>query len=89
MRFRDQSGRPLPDMADVSAQLEQARTRTEAEFQDARFRLSRAIAAGDLKRQATEAALLARILPDERTPYRIKLDAWLKSNAESQPVILD
>ncbi len=82
--FRDQSGRPLADMADVSAQLEQARARAEAEFQDARFRLSRAIAAADLRRQANEAALLARILPDERHPYRIKLDAYRRTLPKPQ-----
>jgi len=78
-RFRDQSGRPLGEIADVSTQLEQSRARAEAEFQDARFRLSRAIASGDLKRQANEAALLARLLPDERHPYRIKLDAYRRT----------
>jgi hypothetical protein len=83
-RFREQSGRPLADMADVSAQLEQARARAEAEFQDARFRLSRAIASGDLRRQANEAALLARILPDERHPYRIKLDAYRRTLPKPQ-----
>lgn len=78
-QFRDQSGRPLADMADVSAQAEQARARAESEFQDARFRLSRAIAAGDLRREAAEAALLARILPDDHHPYRIKLDAYRRT----------
>jgi hypothetical protein len=78
-RFREQSGRPLGDIADVATQLDQSRTRAEAEFQDARFRLTRAIAAGDLKRQANEAALLARILPDDRHPYRIKLDAYRRT----------
>jgi hypothetical protein len=78
-RFRDQSGRPLGDIADVSTQLELARAKAEAEFQDARFRLTRAIAAGDLKKQANEAALLARILPDERHPYRVKLDAYRRT----------
>ncbi|HEY7954103.1 MAG TPA: FHA domain-containing protein [Polyangia bacterium] len=78
-RFRDQSGRPLADMADVSAQADQARARAESEFQDARFRLSRAIASGDLRRQAAEAALLARILPDDHHPYRIKLDAYRRT----------
>jgi hypothetical protein len=78
-RFRDQSARPLGDIADVSTQLEQAKARAEAEFQDARFRLSRAIASGDLKRQANEAALLARILPDDRHPYRVKLDAYRRT----------
>ncbi len=78
-RFREQSGRPLADIADVSAQAEQARARAEAEFQDARFRLSRARAAGDLKRQAEEAALIARILPDDHHPYRVKLDAYRRT----------
>jgi hypothetical protein len=78
-KFRDQSGRPLADMADVSAQLESAKARAEAEFNDAKFRLQRAIAAGDMKKQSTEAALLARIVPDERHPYRIKLDAYRRT----------
>lgn len=78
-RFREQSGRPLADMADVSTYLEQAKSKAEAEFQDARFRLTRAIAAGDLKRQASEAALLAKLLPDERHPYRVKLDAYRRT----------
>ena len=58
-RFREQSGRPLADMADVGALEEQARARAEAEFADAKFRLQRAIAAGDNKRCAVEAAALA------------------------------
>jgi hypothetical protein len=75
-RFREQSGRPLGDMADVEEQAQQARSRAEAEFQDAKFRLSRAIAAEDPRRCAEEAAGLARIVPDARHPYRIKLDAY-------------
>jgi pSer/pThr/pTyr-binding forkhead associated (FHA) protein len=78
-RFREQSGRPLADMADVDAQLDAAKTRAEAEFHDARFRLSRAIAKNDLKSCAVEAALLARIVPDERHPYRTKLDAYRRT----------
>src|SRR5262249_19776991 len=62
-RFRDQSGRPLADIADVLLLADQAKRRAEAEFQDAKFRLSRAIAAEDVRRCADEAALLARILP--------------------------
>ncbi|HZS40543.1 MAG TPA: FHA domain-containing protein [Polyangia bacterium] len=79
VHFRDQSGRPLADIADVNAQAEQAHARAEAEFQDARFRLSRAIAQGDLRKQAAEAADLARILPDEHHPYRVKLDAYRRT----------
>ena len=78
-RFRDQSGRPLADMADVGALEEQARARAEAEFADAKFRLQRAMAAGDLKRCAVEAAALAHILPDEQHPYRVKLDAYRRT----------
>ena len=40
---------------------------------------TRAIAAGDLKRCAVEAALLARIVPDEQHPYRVKLDAYRRT----------
>jgi hypothetical protein len=78
-KFREQSGKPLADIADVGAQAEQARARAEAEFNDARFRLSRAIAAGDLRRQADEAANLARMLPNEHHPYRVKLDAYRRT----------
>ncbi|HEX6835910.1 MAG TPA: FHA domain-containing protein [Polyangia bacterium] len=78
-RFRDQSGRPLPDMADVGALEDQARARAEAEFADAKFRLQRAMAAGDLRRCAVEAAALAHILPDDQHPYRIKLDAYRRT----------
>jgi hypothetical protein len=78
-RFRDQSGRPLPDMADVGALEEQARGRAEAEFADAKFRLQRAMAAGDNRRCAVEAAALAHIVPDENHPYRIRLDAYRRT----------
>ena len=78
-RFREQSGRPLADMADVGALEEQARARAEAEFADAKFRLQRAMAAGDLKRCAVEAATLAHIVPDEEHPYRVKLDAYRRT----------
>lgn len=78
-KFRDQSGRPLPDMADVGALEEQARARAEAEFADAKFRLQRAIAAGDIKRCALEAAALAQIVPDENHPYRVKIDAYRRT----------
>jgi hypothetical protein len=78
-RFREQSGRPLPDMADVGALAAQARGRAEAEFADAKFRLQRAMAAGDYKRCAVEAALLAQLVPDESHPYRVKLDAYRRT----------
>jgi hypothetical protein len=79
VRFRVQSGRPLADMADVDALAEKARAQAESEFQDAKFRLSRAVAAGDLKRCAAEATLLARIVPDPQHPYRVKLDAYRRT----------
>jgi hypothetical protein len=78
-QFRRQSGRPLPDMADVDALEVQARSRAEAEFADAKFRLQHAIAAGDLKHCAEEAALLAHLVPDGNHPYRIKLDAYRRT----------
>lgn len=78
-RFGALAARPLPDIADVDAQIEAARARADAEFNDARFRLQRAIATGDLRRQAEEAALLARLVPDERHPYRTKLDAYRRT----------
>lgn len=84
-RFREQSGRPLPDMADVGALEEQARARAEAEFADAKFRLQRAMAAGDLKRCAEEAALLAHLVPDETHPYRVKLDAYRRTLPKTKP----
>jgi hypothetical protein len=79
VRFRVQSGRPLPDMADVEALADKARAQAESEFQDAKFRLSRAIEANDMKRCAAEATLLARIVPDPQHPYRIKLDAYRRN----------
>ena len=78
-RFREQSGRPLPDMADVGALEDQARARAEAEFADAKFRLQRAMAAGDARRCAVEAAALAHIVPDDGHPYRVKLDAYRRT----------
>jgi hypothetical protein len=84
VRFREQSGRPLADLADVTALSEKAKTQAEAEFQDAKFRLSRAIAAGDLKRCAQEATLLARIVPDPQHPYRVKLDAYRRTLPKEQ-----
>jgi hypothetical protein len=78
-RFAEQSGRPLGDIADAAALEAQARGRAEAEFADAKFRLQRALAAGDLGRCATEAALLAQLVPDENHPYRIKLDAYRRT----------
>jgi hypothetical protein len=77
--FREQSGRPLADMADVEALRDQAKQRAEAEYHDATFRLSRAIAAGDTRRASQEASLLARIVPDEKHPYRVKLDAYRRT----------
>jgi predicted component of type VI protein secretion system len=75
-KLRDLSRRPVPEMADVEVHLDQARTQAVAGYEDARFRLQRAIAAGDKKRCAAEAALLARLVPDENHPYRVKLDAY-------------
>jgi FHA domain len=84
VRFRDQSGRPLADIADVSALSEKTRAQAEAEFQDAKFRLSRAIAAGDIHRCSVEATLLARIVPDASHPYRVKLDAYRRTLPKEQ-----
>jgi hypothetical protein len=78
-RFRKESGMPIADIADVQVLAQQARTRAEAEFHDAKFRLSRAVAAGDYKRQAAEATLLAKLVPDEAHPYRVKLDAYRRT----------
>jgi hypothetical protein len=84
-RFREQSGLPLPDMADVGAHLEQARKRAEAEFQDAKFRFQRALTAGDTDRCRQESSLLARILPDEKHPYRVRLDAYRRTLPPPKP----
>ncbi len=78
-RFREQSGRPLPDMADVGALEDQARARAEAEFADAKFSLQRAMAEGDLRRCAIAAAALAHLVPDDTHPYRVKLDAYRRT----------
>jgi pSer/pThr/pTyr-binding forkhead associated (FHA) protein len=78
-RFREQSGRPMADLAELNALSDKARGQAEAEFQDAKFRLSRAIAASDLRRCAAEATLLARIVPDPQHPYRVKLDAYRRT----------
>ncbi len=78
-KFRELSGKPLGDMADVVALRDKTRGRAEAEFQDAKFRLTRAIAAGDYKRCYTEATLLAKIVPEDQHPYRVKLDAYRRT----------
>jgi hypothetical protein len=78
-RFAEQSGRPLPDMADVAMLAEQARSHAEAQFADAKFRLQRAIATGDVRRASEEAALLAHLVPEESHPYRVKLDAYRRT----------
>jgi hypothetical protein len=78
-RFREQSKRPLADMADVAALQEKTRAQAEAEFQDAKFRLSRAMGAADLNRCEKEATLLARIVPDPQHPYRVWLDAYRRT----------
>jgi hypothetical protein len=78
-QLRRQSGRPLGDIADVDALEQQARSRADAEFADAKFRLQRAVAAGDRKRCAEEAALLAHLVPDAAHPYRVKLDAYRRT----------
>ena len=77
--YREQSGRPLGDIADVEQRFDTAKKEAEAAFDDARFALKRAIAANDLRRQANEAALLAKIVPDENHPYRVKLDVYRRT----------
>ena len=68
MRFRDQSGRPLADMADVGALDRQIQSAAEAEFQDAKFRLLRAIAAGDAAALRDEAARSRASFPTRGIP---------------------
>lgn len=76
LRFREQSGKELPEISDVDRYLLETRTWLETEFRDAQFRLSRAMSDEDLQRCADEAAYLARIIPDENHPYRVKLDDY-------------
>lgn len=82
--YREQSGRPLGDIADVDARAENARRDAEAAFEDARFALKRAIASGNLRRCAIEAELLARMVPDDTHPYRLKLDDYRRSLPQSR-----
>jgi hypothetical protein len=79
VRFRERSGEPLPDIADVAALAQSARDRAETEFADAEFRLRRAMAAHDPARSAAAAALLVRLVPDENHPYRKQLDAYRRA----------
>jgi pSer/pThr/pTyr-binding forkhead associated (FHA) protein len=76
MRFRDQSGKPLPEISDVDRYLAETRSWLETEFRDGQFRLSHAMLDNDMQRCADESAYLARILPDENHPYRVKLDDY-------------
>src|SRR6185437_3252939 len=62
-RFRELSGKPLADISDVVARVQESKSRAEAEFADARFALSRAIANRDQRRAAKEADYLAKLLP--------------------------
>lgn len=77
--YREQSGRPLGDMADVEQRYTNTRRDAEAAFDDARFALKRAIAAKDVRRAGAAAAHLARLVPDEDHPYRAKLDAYRRT----------
>ena len=83
--YREQSGRPLGDIADVEVRAETARKEAEAAFDDGRFALKRAIAAGDTQRAAEQAAALARLVPDEDHPYRLKLDAYRRALPRRRP----
>jgi hypothetical protein len=85
VRLGEQAGKPLADIADAPAQMDRAKQGAEAEFRDARFRLSRAIAAQDTKRAREEAVLLSRIVPDDQHPYRIKLDAYRRTLTKEGP----
>lgn len=76
LRFREQSGKDIPEIADVDRYLLETRTWLETEFRDAQFRLSRAMSDEDVQRCADEAAYLARLVPDENHPYRVKLDDY-------------
>ncbi len=68
-----------PDLDDLPAQHELAQKAAEQTFADAKFRLTRAVAAGDNTRAASEADLLSRIVPDPTHPYRIRLDAYRRT----------
>lgn len=77
--FLSQLPRPVDDMTDLDSFASDSKRRAEIEFADAQFRLSRASASGDRKRARIEADLLSRMVPDDRHPFRIKLDARRRS----------
>ena len=69
VRFREQSGRPLADMADVGAlEREGPRARPRPSSRTPSSACRAPSPPGDLKRCAAEAALLARIVPDPAAP---------------------
>lgn len=76
LRFKELSGKELPEIGDADRYLAETRNWLETEFRDGQFRLGRAMLDNDLQRCADEAAYLARILPDENHPYRVKLDDY-------------
>jgi hypothetical protein len=78
-RYREQSGLPMPELADASALAQKARKMAESEFQDARFRLERAMANQQTEKCAIEAELLSKLVPDERHPFRVRLDAYRRT----------
>ncbi len=83
-RFRELSGKPLSDISDVDARVQESKSRTEVEFNDARFALSRAIANHDNKRASQQAEYLAKLVPNEQHPYRIKLDAYRRTLTQGE-----
>lgn len=74
--FAKQFDKPLADLGDLASYSDDAHRRAEIEFTDAKFQLSRAMASNDRKRARQEAELLSRMVPDDKHPYRIKLDAY-------------
>jgi len=83
-RFRELSGKQLADIGDVDARVSESKSRAEAEFYDARFRLSRAITNHDQHRCVVEAEYLAKLLPDDQHPYRVKLDAYRRTLSKGE-----
>ncbi len=74
--FVKQLDKPLDDLTDLGSYTNDAKRRAQIEFDDAKFQLSRAMASGDRKRARQEAELLQRLIPDDKHPYRIKIDAY-------------
>lgn len=78
-QFQSQLDRPLDDLRDLEQYAKQSKQRAQVEFDDAKFRFQRAMARNDRRSARLEADLLARMVPDDKHPYRIKLDAYRRA----------